>query len=191
MKLARVNTLLLAAILAINGYIVLVPVIPKIIFWTQQHDTRRIQRLEAAITHPPIKEERPRDNRLVIPTMVFDESIHEGHSERTLRQGLWRRPQTSTPDQGGNTVLAGHRLTYSNPRGTLYNLDKVRVGDDIALWWEGKRYHYQVSESRVVAASETSVEEPTKNSRLTIYTCTPLWMPKDRLVVIAELKDIQ
>jgi LPXTG-site transpeptidase (sortase) family protein len=190
-KLARVNTLLLVAILAVNSYIILLPVMPKIIFWAQQHDTQRIEKMEASISKTPTSDDRPDDNRLIVPSMVFDQPIHEGANEKTLRKGLWRRPHSSTPDKGGNTVLVGHRLTYSNPQGTLYNLDKVAVGDHIGVWWSKKQYRYKVTEVKVVKPTETSVESPTKDSRLTIYTCTPLWMPKDRLVVVGVLEDIQ
>jgi LPXTG-site transpeptidase (sortase) family protein len=191
-KLARVNTLLLVAILLINGYIVILPLIPKVAFWIQQHNKQHIQQLErqtrASITANQV---RPAENRLVVPSMVFDQQIYDGSSMSTLRKGLWHRPQTSTPDKGGNTVIVGHRLTYSNPQGTLYNLDKVQTGDDIAVWWKSKRYHYTVTETKVVGPDQISVEASTREPRLTVYTCTPLWLPKDRLVVIATLKDVQ
>jgi LPXTG-site transpeptidase (sortase) family protein len=191
-KLARVNTFLLVAILLINGYIVILPVIPKVTFRLQEHNTQHIKQLEQSVSSPiAANTARPTENRLVAPSMVFDQQIFEGSSMATLRKGLWHRPSTSTPDKGSNTVIVGHRLTYSNPRGTLYSLDKVHTGDDIAVWWKGKRYHYTVTETKVVTPDQTSVEAPTEKPQLTIYTCTPLWLPKDRLVVIASLKDIQ
>lgn len=191
-RLARVNTILLAAILLINGYIILFPLLPKLLFWGEQHNTQKIHQLESRVSSKvPKSTPRPAENRLIVPSMAFDEQIHDGQTAKTLRQGLWRRPQTSTPDKGGNTVIVGHRLTYSDPKGTLYNLDKVHVGDSIGLWWNSKRYHYTVTETKVVKADEISVEAPTKNPQLTIYTCTPLWLPKDRLVVVAKLEDVQ
>lgn len=192
-KLARVNTALLVAILLINGYIIVLPVLPNLLFWVQHRDPQQVQKMEAQIRSDPnpLAENRPQDNRLVAPTMLFDQPINDGPTITTLRKGLWRRPNTSTPDKGGNTVLVGHRLTYSNPRGTLYNLDKIHVGDDLAIWWQGKRYRYSVTETKVVAPTEISVEAATKDARLTIYTCTPLWLPKDRLVVIAKLEDVK
>ena len=192
-KLARVNTILLIAILFINGYIIVLPVLPNVLFWAQHRDPHRVQKMEAQIhTKPGSKpDDRPRENRLVAPSMLFDEPVFDGPNATTLRKGLWRRPNTSTPDKGGNTVFVGHRLTYSNPRGTLYNLDKVHVGDDLAVWWQGKRYLYNVTETKVVKPTEIGVEAPTKDPQLTIYTCTPLWLPKDRLVVIAKLEDIE
>ncbi|HSD55648.1 MAG TPA: class E sortase [Candidatus Saccharimonadales bacterium] len=192
MKLARVNSLLLVAILLINGYIIILPVIPKVAFWLQSNNKQHIRQLEKNVTVPVAANQvRPTENRLIAPSMVFDQQIFEGKSMATLKKGLWRRPNTSTPDKGSNTVIVGHRLTYSNPRGTLYNLDKVHVGDDLAVWWNGKRYHYSVTKTKIVTPDQISVENPTDNPQLTIYTCTPLWLPKDRLVVIATLKDVQ
>ncbi|MET1033370.1 MAG: class E sortase, partial [Candidatus Saccharimonadales bacterium] len=120
-----------------------------------------------------------------IPSLLLDQRINEGNDASTLAKGLWRRPQTSTPASGGNTVIVGHRLTYSNPRGTLYHLDKVQTGDSIGITWAGKNYAYTVREVKVVTAAAIEIEEPTTKPQLTIYTCTPLWLPRDRLVVIA------
>jgi len=191
-KLTRVNTLLLVAILLVNGYIVILPVIPKFVFWLQEHNTQHIKQLKQSVASPiAANTARPAENRLIVPSMAFDQQIFEGPSMATLRKGLWHRPGTSTPDKDSNTVIVGHRLTYSNPKGTLYNLDKVHTGDDIAVWWKGKRYRYTVTETKVVTPDQTSVEAPTERPQLTIFTCTPLWLPKDRLVVIASLEDIQ
>lgn len=191
MKLSRVNTVLLIAILAINGYIIALPLVPKVAFWLQHSNKKHIAQLEAKIHSPSPAHpspNQPADNRLIVPSMAFDQPINDGKTTATLRKGLWRRPNGSTPDKGGNTILVGHRLTYSNPKGTLYNLDKVHVGDNIGVWWNGKHYLYTVMQTRVVKADEIGIEDPTKDARLTIYTCTPLWFPKDRLVVVAQLE---
>lgn len=153
-----------------------------------------MKQLEAKVHAPSPKPQAnpvPTANRLIVPSMIFDQPIYDGNTLATLRKGLWRRPNSSTPDQGGNTVLVGHRLTYSNPRGTLYNLDKVHTGDNIGVWWSRKHYLYRVTETKVVGAGEVNIEAPTKLPQLTIYTCTPLWLPKDRLVVIASLEKIE
>jgi LPXTG-site transpeptidase (sortase) family protein len=191
-KLARVNTALLILIILVNGYTILLPVLPGMVYWWQNRDGKQSVRLEQKIrtlSNTRSKENTPADNRLIIPSMALDQPILEGKTARTLNQGLWRRPTTSTPDKGSNTVLAGHRLTYTNPQGTLYHLDKVRKGDALALWWKGKLYRYKVTETKTVGAHEISIEAPTDKPTLTIYTCTPLWLPKDRLVVIAQLED--
>jgi LPXTG-site transpeptidase (sortase) family protein len=59
------------------------------------------------------------------------------------------------------------------------------VGQKLALFWEGKEYLYEVTETKVVEATAVEIEAPTKDKQLTIYTCTPIWTAKQRLVVIA------
>lgn len=107
---------------------------------------------------------------------------------KVLDKGIWRYPKGSTPDKGGNTVLIGHRFTYTNPRGVFYYLNKVAIGDEIGVFWNSKEYLYKVTTITVVDPHNTSIEDATSDARLTLFTCTPLWLPKDRLVVVAELE---
>lgn len=125
-------------------------------------------------------------NILTIGKIGVQSEILEGVDENTLDNGLWRRPNTSTPALGGNTVIAAHRYKYITGANTFYNLDKLQVGDTISLVWQGKQYTYQVFSTEVVPASETSVEANTAEPQLTLYTCTPLWKSTDRLVVRAK-----
>lgn len=127
----------------------------------------------------------PKTNNIVIPKIGVDTPILEGKSALTLNDGLWRRPKTSTPDLGGNTVITGHRFMYSTGNKTFYHLDKLAVGDPITVYWKGRAYGYRVTSQKVVAPTEISIEEPTTDERLTLYTCTPLWTSKNRLVITA------
>ncbi|MDP9129541.1 MAG: class E sortase, partial [Candidatus Binatota bacterium] len=117
--------------------------------------------------------------------------VLEGPTSQTykiLDKGIWRWPAGSTPDKGGNTVLIGHRFTYTNPFGVFYHLDKVRPGDEIGLLWNNKNYVYRVSGVKVVPPTDTSVQNATADPRLTLFTCAPLWLPHNRLVVTANLE---
>jgi LPXTG-site transpeptidase (sortase) family protein len=189
-KLARVNTGLLIVIILINGYIVALPVLPGVFYWWQTRDGKQTASLQRRVHALADKKNetvpRPTENRLMIPGMALDQQVFEGKTAQTLNKGLWHRPHTSTPDKGGNTVFVGHRLTYTNPRGTLYHLDKVHTGDEVGVWWKNKMYTYTITEIKVVRATEVIIEDQTDEPQLTIYTCTPLWLPKDRLVVIAK-----
>lgn len=191
MKLTRVNTCLVVAIVAVNGYIVAAPFWPRLTYWWQDRDQRNpvgTVQLQKRVSQPLTAAPAPQDNRLVIPAMHLDQPIVGGSTERALMQGPWRRPHTSTPDKGGNTVIAGHRFTYDNPRGSFYFLDRLQTGDELAVFWQGVRYRYRVDTVRVVGPSDTAVEDPQGQDRLTLYTCTPLWSPKQRLVVVAHLE---
>ena len=192
-KLAQVNSLLLVAIVIINGYIILAPLAPAVSFWWSEHTNHTSQKLQQQLHAPrpastSASTPTEQGNRLVIPSMQLDAVVYDGTSVSTLNKGLWHRPNSSSPDKGGNTVIAGHRFTYTNPQGILYYLDKVQVGDELGLYWNNVRYLYKVSEVKVVEPTAVQIEDNTADARLTIYTCTPLWSPHQRLVVIADLK---
>jgi sortase A len=206
----HVNTALFVLIVAINLYLIVAPLVPGVLLRIEKSDHTHGQKLSGQLhqpvpssadgnlsvnspataprTPPPSVPGVPAENRLVVPSMLLDTPIFDGNDISTLRKGLWRRPNTSTPDRGGNTVIVGHRFTYTNPRGLFYSLDKVQRGDEMAVFWQGKRYLYRVTRTVVVAPTEVEVEAPTDNPQLTLYTCTPLWRPTERLVVVADLE---
>jgi LPXTG-site transpeptidase (sortase) family protein len=188
MKLAHINTALLVLILVVCSYILLMPFVPMVSFWFESRGGR-LAALSSSLSIPVAKQTAiPEDNRLVVPSMLLNAPINEGNDISALRKDTWRRPNTSTPDKGGNTVIVAHRFTYTDPRGPFYYLDKVHVNDEIGIFWKSKRYVYKVTEVRTVHADQTNIENNTPDAQLTLYSCTPLWYPKDRLVVTAKLE---
>lgn len=132
------------------------------------------------------EESIPSENTVVIPAVGIEVNIIEGSTDSALDHGAWRRPGTGDPENGGNMVVTGHRFKYLPPSNlTFYNLDKVVVGDYIIVYWNGKRYDYQVDRIRVVTPDTIEVESSTDKPQLTLYTCTPLWTAKMRLVIVA------
>lgn len=133
----------------------------------------------------------PKKNVLSIPKIGVEINIVEGKNEKALFRGAWRLPGTSSPDLGGNTVLGAHRWLYKPPSSrTFYNLDKVSAGDSIKIFWEGKEYSYRVRETKIVAPQDVEILKNTEENILTLFTCTPLFSSKQRLVVIAKLTSL-
>lgn len=190
-KLSKINNLLLVLIILINGYIIAGPFLPGLLFRWESHSGRR-QQLQAKVHKPPVSHPTtPQPNSVIIPSMLLDQPILEGtiaNQYKVLNQGIWRWPRSSTPDKGGNTVLIGHRFTYTNPRGVFYFLNKVKVGDDIGVVWSNRSYTYRVVSINEVPPTDTAIENNTPNPELTLFTCTPLWLPKHRLIVVAHLE---
>jgi LPXTG-site transpeptidase (sortase) family protein len=196
-SLKKVNNILLIIIIFVNLYVALAPLIPVLIFDFQNHNGKG-QQLQSIVDKPKTKKSftnptkvSPQPNHVVIPSMLLSDPILEGtiaQTFKTLDHGIWRWPNASSPDKGGNTVLIGHRFTYTNPRGVFYYLNKVAVGDEIAVFWNNYQYIYKVSSVNVVPPSDTAIENNTANPGLTLFTCTPLWKPVDRLVVVANLE---
>lgn len=184
--LSRINTLLLVLIIVINSFIALAPLWPAASYELNKSNKQRVlnSKITATNTSGP--------NRIIAPGMQLEAEILESPAKQaysTLDKGIWRLNKGSTPDKGGNTVLIGHRFTYTNPRGVFYHLDKLKQGDTLAVIWDQQKYLYTVRDIDTVKASQVEIEAPTNNSQLTLYTCTPLWLPKDRLVVVADLEE--
>ncbi|MCX6796138.1 MAG: sortase [Candidatus Falkowbacteria bacterium] len=128
-------------------------------------------------------------NRLIITKIGVNAPIVEAKNEQVgLNLGAWRVPESSTPDQGGNTVITGHRFKYLPPNNlTFYLLDKLIVGDIFSVIWQGKDYYYRVKETKVVPSNDLSVLNSTDQPIITLFTCTPIYSTKNRLVVVGEL----
>lgn len=187
-RLSRINTLLVVMIVLVNLFVLAAPLWPAFLF-ARQKNSPKAQAITKQVAAPTPEGIAADAQTLLVPAMVLDAPIHEGPGMKTLDKGLWRLPHSSTPDKGGNTVIVAHRFTYANPRGTFYHLDKVQNGDTIGVLWHGKKYTYTVADTKRVPATEMAVEAPTDTPTLTLYTCTPLWNPKDRLVVRATLQE--
>jgi len=186
------NNGLTGLVVTLGLYITILPWLPNLQLWINQWfddtngyvyrgDLARGQTDNSRLSDPPD------DNRLVIPSISLDEPIVEGQSLSVIGLGgAWRRPNTSTPDKGGNTVLVGHRFSFSDPA-TFYHLDKINVGERFAVWWDRQEYIYEVFETIIVPASAVEIEGRTDQPVLTLYTCTPIWTATNRLVVKAKL----
>ena len=85
-------------------------------------------------------------------------------------------------------MFLAHRFSYTGPHGAFYYLDKLRPGDEIGVMWNNKAYTYVVASATQVPPTDTAIEDNTTDARLTLFTCTPLWHPTNRLVVVATLE---
>lgn len=134
-----------------------------------------------------IDEEVSTIKNVIVPSIGVDGQIVQGDSVELLKEGFWHRPDSSTPDKGGNTVITGHRFLYTSGPKTFYHLDKVEVGDQVKVEWEGRDYYYEVFDTLEVTPDTIQIEDNTEESILTMYTCAPLWSSTRRLVVRAKL----
>jgi len=207
----RANFVLLAAIIVINSYIVVAPVLPNVTFWWHHRRSGGVEQLltdeinaanqaKANAEDPPATKPNAAlpfqanmaHNGLIIPRLSLDTPILEASTKdklQALHNGAWRSPDASSPDQTGNTVIIGNRFTYQQPDGIFYFLDQIRPGDPIGVWYKGQFYTYVVTSTKVVPVADSSTKKQTSDSRLTLYTYTPLLHPTQRLVVVATMKD--
>jgi len=187
--LRKFNNVLSLIVAGIGLYIALAPFLPVILFTFQDKSPEasapysgQLAKSEGSSATASI----PDDNRLVIPSIQIDEPILEGDNIGLITDGgTWRRPNTANPTELNNTVIVGHRW-YGDNVSTFYHLDKVQVGQKMAIYWEGEEIVYEVSEKKIVDATAVEIEGETDEKQLTIYTCDPVWTAKNRLVIVAK-----
>ncbi len=192
-----INHLLLVVLVLLAGYIMFIPFVPEVVaMYNKQTDMTRGYKYQSNLSTKQAKSADisieslkpiPKENTLVIPQIGVDSEVVGGIGPDALDRGLWHRPNSSTPDKGGNTVITGHRFLYSSGPKTFYNLDKVKIGDKFFMFWEGKEYDYEVVDIFIVEPDQTEIEDQSPEPLLTLYTCTPLWTATQRLVIRARL----
>ncbi len=189
-RLRLFNDFLTLVLIVLALYIFALPLIPQL-SWYNTKPTPIARSHQHVVTPQQAVVYHPSGNELVIPSINLNQHIFTGTSIYTVNLGVWMRPNGSTPDKGSNTIFVGHRFTYTNPRGVFYFLGNIHIGDSIVVYWQNKTYMYQVNQIKVVVPTDTTVEDPTNTPIITLYTCTPLWSLKDRLVIIASEVSVQ
>lgn len=98
---------------------------------------------------------------------------------------------SSKPGQVGNTVISGHSsndfIDSGSYKFVFALLERMKPGDIFYLHYQGIRYTYTVTKTRIVKPTDVSalVYQTTK-PEVTLITCTPLGTALNRLLVTAE-----
>lgn len=128
------------------------------------------------------------DTSLSIPNLLIEGHIFQGGDAYTMDKGFWHFPSSTYPGQKGNFVVIGHRFMNVPPaKDTFFNLEDVKIGDEIKVKHNEGEFTYIVTETKVVEANDISVVKDTDDYRITLITCTPLWTSEKRFIVIAKL----
>lgn len=154
----------------------------------------------------------PNEMRLEVPK-VFDGTIpiqmvdvknfqlkdlyasSENEIQKALRDGVVHYPYTANPNQFGNVFITGHSSYYpwakGNYKDIFATLERLSLGDRYFIYFQGKRYTYQVYEIFEVQPDDVSVlEQPLDKKISTLMTCTPVGTTLRRLIVRAELVNV-
>lgn len=167
-----------------------------------QEAERQIPLLSMTIAPPDTRLVIPRINRNVPVINVSTESIIkkdwaklEKDMQEALRYGVIHYPGTARPGQQGNIVITGHSSYFLWDPGRFKDvfavLHDVRLGDQILLYNDQKRYIYQVTNIKKIWPSELDVLQPSTENKLTLITCTPVGTNAKRLIVEAKLIKVE
>lgn len=122
---------------------------------------------------------------LRIPSIDSENPVREGTERDVLSDSLGHESGTAFAGEEGNCVIAGHR-NYNF--GKYFNrLDEVEIDDLIYLDSATETYTYVVTDIQVVDPTDVEILESIEGKEtLTLYTCTPIYIATQRLVIIAE-----
>jgi sortase A len=122
--------------------------------------------------------------RIAVPRIGLDTTLYEGLWETVIDVGPGYWPGTAKPGGWGNTVIAGHRVTYSHP---FRDLAELIPGDQIIVTTSDGTFTYAVTESFVVDPSAVWIADQQPGRTLTLFTCHPPGSEAFRYVVRGEL----
>jgi sortase A len=195
----RLKFLISLLVFFVGVFLIVMPIVPQFQYFFEKENNQKIAKeltsdeniaRSKSETNSSISNSSgkaiPDQNTISIPQIGVYGEIIIGNDENILNEGFWKTPNTSTPEKGGNTVIAGHRFLYTSGPKTFYNLDKLNIGDRFIIYWDKKEYFYEVSKIFEVSADAIDIENNTVEDQVTLYTCTPIYAPKDRLVVVAK-----
>lgn len=129
--------------------------------------------------------------RLIIPRIGVDMPIVVGETDekKGLDGGAWLIPGTALPGRGdpyNNTVLSAHRFKYTSGKYTFFEVDKLIPEDEIIIRSKNKELKYKVIKTEVVLPTAVQILDKTESPLLTLFTCTPKFSSKYRLVIYAK-----
>jgi sortase A len=124
--------------------------------------------------------------RIQIPALEVDAPVVQGDGWEQLKKGVGQNIGSANPGQSGNVVLSAHNDVY----GELFRfLDKLQPGDQVILYTQQRQYTYVVDRTTIVEPTAVEVMAPTENPTVTLISCYPYLINKQRIVVFARLQN--
>lgn len=156
--------------------------------------------LARALDVKPVEVLVPQDPNfsIVIPKIAANSRVlanidaaNETEYLASLQQGVAHARGTAFPGEGGHIFMFAHSTDYIWNVGTynavFYLLYKVEVGDEVNIFYEGKRYVYRVTGKQIVDPSQVEyLTRKTDKELLTLQTCWPPGTTLQRMLVFAE-----
>lgn len=122
--------------------------------------------------------------RIQIPALNIDAPIVQGDGWEQLKKGVAQHIGTANPGEKGNIVLSGHNDVFGE---VFRYLDRLKAGDQILIYTFGRSYTYIVKGWTLVKPDQVEVMAPTPDETVTLISCYPYLVDKQRIIVKAGL----
>ncbi|MGH9264086.1 MAG: class E sortase [Acidimicrobiales bacterium] len=119
-----------------------------------------------------------------IPAIGLTHRLFQGVTLHNIDRGPSHWTGSALPGEMGNTVVAAHRATHSQP---FLRIDELEPGDEVIFRVDGKHSTYQVTGHLIVQPSDSWIADQTHARTGTLYACHPVGSMAERYVVRMEL----
>ena len=124
--------------------------------------------------------------RIQIPSIEIDAPVVQGDGWEQLKKGVGQNIGSANPGQNGNIILSAHNDVY----GELFrDLDKLAPGDQVVLYTQQRQFVYVVDRTAIVEPTAVEVMSSTGSPTVTLISCYPYLVDKQRIVVFARLQN--
>jgi sortase A len=124
--------------------------------------------------------------RIQIPALNIDAPVVQGDGWEQLKKGVGQYIGSSQPGQEGNVVLSAHNDVY----GELFRyLDRLAPGDQVILYTQQRQFVYIVDRTVLVEPTAVEVMASAGSPTVTLISCYPYLVDKQRIVVFARLQN--
>jgi sortase A len=124
--------------------------------------------------------------RIQIPAIGVDAPIVQGDGWEQLKKGVAQHLGTPNPGENGNLVFSAHNDIFGE---IFRELDKLQPGDVVILYSSTRQYTYVITGTQLVEPTRVEVMAPTPNASVTLISCYPYLIDKQRIVVSAVLQN--
>jgi sortase A len=110
--------------------------------------------------------------------------VVQGDGWEQLKRGVGQHIGSANPGARGNLVLSAHNDIYGE---RFRDLDQLSPGDEILVSTASFEFIYRVTSISIVEPTDVSVMAPTERRTITLISCYPYMVDKQRIVVAGEL----
>jgi len=143
--------------------------------------------LVQSLASVPVPTQGPEQaRRIQIPALAVDAPIVQGDGWEQLKKGVGQHIGSADPGEKNNMVLSAHNDVFGE---IFRDLNKLKTGDQVILYTSQHAYTYVVTGSQIVEPNQVDVMGPTPDAVVTLISCFPYMVDKQRIVVTARLQN--
>ncbi len=124
--------------------------------------------------------------RIAIPRLELEANLQEGIALTSINRGPGHWPGTAMPGQLGNVVVAGHRVTHTEP---FRHLERLVAGDPVVFLIGSTTWTYLTRAVVVVSANAVDIAAQSQAHTATLFACHPPGESTERIVAKLRLVD--